>query len=94
MAEIKVNSTVMREKAATFGAVAKSVRGYTDEMLEEVEALRACWEGDAAEATVNQFKNLVSQFEEICTSIENYGAFLDSAAESYDAAESANTAAQ
>jgi len=94
MATIKVNSTVMREKANTFKTVAKSVKGYTDDMITEVDGLKAYWEGDAAEATVKQFKNLASQFEEICKSIENYGAFLESAAQSYDTAESANAGAQ
>lgn len=94
MASIKVNSTVMRDKANTFKTVAKSVKGYTDDMLNEVDGLRAYWEGDAAEATVKQFKNLATQFEEICKSIESYGIFLEEAAERYDAAESANAGAQ
>ncbi len=94
MATIKVNSTVMREKANTFKTVSSSVKGYTEDMLNEIDGLRAYWEGDAAETTVNQFKSLATHFEEICKSIENYGAFMESAAQSYDAAEAANTGAQ
>lgn len=94
MATIKVNSTVMREKANTFKTVATSVKGYTDDMFAEVDRLKAHWEGNAAEATVNQFKNLATQFEEICKSIEKYGDFLEGAALSYDTTESANAGAQ
>lgn len=94
MATIKVNSAVMREKANTFKTVAKSVKGYADDMLAEVDGLKAFWEGNAAEETVTEFKKLALQFEEICKSIESYGDFLESAAKGYDTANSPNTGAQ
>ncbi len=90
MATIKVNSKVMREKSNTFEAVAKSVKGYTAEMLNEVESLRAYWEGDAAEATVKKFKSLNDKFEEIVKTIESYSSFLENAAQVYEKTEAAN----
>lgn len=93
MATIKVNSTVMRDKAATFNGVSKTVRTYTDDMLKEIEGLRAYWEGDAAESTVKQFNSLVPKFEEICASIDKYSSFLEEAARKYDEAETENTGA-
>ncbi len=93
MATIKVNSAVMRDKAGSFMTASTSIKGYTEDMINEIDGLRAYWEGGAAEATVNQFKSLASYFEEICKTIENYSKFLESAAQAYDDAEAANTGA-
>lgn len=90
MATIKVNSTVMRDKASSFRTVAKSINTYTTEMTTEVESLKSVWEGESAETTVTNFKKLSEKFENIFTSINNYADFLDQAAERYDKAESAN----
>lgn len=93
MATIKVNSAVMREKASSFKTIATSVRNYTDDMLTEIEGLKAFWEGDAAEATVAEFKKQKAVFDEIIKTIENYGSFLDNAAAEYDKTEQANAGA-
>lgn len=91
MATIRVNSTVMREKATAFKTVATSVQTYTNEMIVEIESLRTTWEGEAAETLVNKFKGLAENFDAICTTIKQYGDFLDQAAAAYDDAENANT---
>ena len=90
MATIKVNSAVMREKANAFKTISTSVRNYTDDMLKEIEGLKAYWEGDAAEATVKEFQAQKAAFDEIIKTIENYGSFLDNAAAEYDKTEQAN----
>lgn len=91
MATIRVNSTVMREKATAFKTVATSIQTYTSEMVTEVDSLKSTWEGEAAETLVSKFKGLVESFEAICTTINQYGEFLDQAATAYDDAEKANT---
>lgn len=91
MATIKVNSTVMREKASSFKTVANSVKTFTNEMTSEVDNLKSAWEGESAEAAVTRFKNLAKNFEEIYSTIIAYADFLEQAAESYDSAETANT---
>lgn len=93
MATIKVNSTVMREKAGTFKTVANSIKTFTGEMTTEIENLRSAWEGESAETTVNKFKGLADNFEEIYNTIISYATFLEQAAESYDKAEAAVTQA-
>lgn len=87
MAEIKVNSSVMKEKASNFKNVAKSVEQFTNDMMSEIDSLKQAWEGEAAEALVNKFKGLQKNFEEICKTIEQYGDFLNQAADSYDKVE-------
>ena len=91
MATIKVNSTVMREKAGTFRNVSSSIKTFTEEMTTEIDNMKSAWEGEAAEASVNKFKSLSSKFEEICNTINQYAEFLDTAAENYDKIETTNT---
>ncbi|MBE5951835.1 MAG: WXG100 family type VII secretion target [Lachnospiraceae bacterium] len=90
MATIKVNSTVMRDKANSFKTVANSIRTFTSEMTAEVESLKNAWQGESAETTVIKFKGLADNFEEIYQTIIGYANFLEQAAEAYDNAESAN----
>lgn len=94
MATIKVNSAVMREKAAAFETVATSVKNYMDDMRTEVEGLRSYWEGEAASATVAQFQKLANQFDGIFDTIHKYSIFLNDAAEAYDNVEGANAGVQ
>ena len=91
MATIRVNSTVMREKATAFKTVATSIQTYTSEMVTEVDSLKTTWEGEAAETLVSKFKGLVESFEAICNTINQYGDFLEQAAAAYDDAEKSNT---
>ncbi len=90
MATIKVNSTVMREKANSFKTVANSVKTFTDEMTTEIEGLKSAWEGEAAETTVTKFRGLADNFEDIYKTIISYADFLEQAAEAYDTTETSN----
>lgn len=87
MASIKVNSSSMREKAGTFKNVSKTIKTLTDEMKHEIESLRSCWEGEAVEATIEQFNKLNEQFDEKYATINNYASFLEEAAQNYDEAQ-------
>ena len=91
MATIKVNSTVMRDKASGFKTVSSSIKTFTSEMTNEIDSLKSTWEGESAETLVNKFKGLSDDFEEICNTINQYAEFLETAAESYDKVESSVT---
>ncbi len=90
MATIKVNSTVMREKANAFKTVAASVKTFTGEMTAEIENLKVAWEGESAETTVTKFRGLADNFDDIYNTIMSYANFLEQAAEAYDSTETAN----
>ena len=90
MATIKVNSTVMREKASSFKTVATSIKTFTDEMTVEVENLKGAWEGESAETLVTKFKGLADNFEDVFKTVIAYAEFLEQAAEAYDNTETAN----
>lgn len=84
MASIKVNSATMREKANVLTNIAKSIKGFTDEMTNEMNRLRGAWEGEVAEATVNNFKGLADDFQERFDTINSYADFLNKAADEWD----------
>lgn len=90
MATIKVNSTVMRDKASSFKTVANSIKTFTGEMTAEIESLKSVWQGESAETAVAKFKGLADNFEDIYSTIVGYANFLEQAAEAYDNAEKAN----
>ena len=46
MATIKINSTVMRDKANGFKTVSSSIKTFTSEMTNEIESLKSTWEGE------------------------------------------------
>lgn len=91
MATIKVNSTVMRDKANSFKTVANSIKTFTSEMTAEIESLKSVWQGESAETTVTKFKGLADNFEDIYATIVGYASFLEQAADAYDNVENANT---
>lgn len=84
MATIKVNSTVMRDKSTALKGIAKSIKGFTEEMTNEMDRLRGAWEGEVAETTVSKFKGLADDFEERFNTINSYADFLNNAADEWD----------
>ena len=89
MAMIWSESKTLRETVAIFKVTASSVRKYTADMLTEAEELCFCWENDICPYTFRQFQALIAQFEDICKTIEMYGAFLEELVARYDAVEAA-----
>ena len=80
MATIKVDSTAIREKAATFDSIATNIE-------REIQGMKSVWEGDAAESSVAKFENFKRAFAERKETIRNYAQFLRNAAEAYDNSE-------
>ena len=64
MATIKVDSTAIREKAATFDSIATNIENYTEEIEREIQGMKSVWEGDAAESSVAKFENFKRAFAE------------------------------
>lgn len=91
MADIKVSSTGMREKATTFRSIAESIKNYTEDMKKTVENLRTSWEGLASDETRKSFTNFQNSFDEKYNTIIGYAKFLEEAADAYDKAEAANS---
>ena len=90
MADITVNSTTLKEKAASFETVAKSVKNYTEDMQKTITKLRPVWEGLASENTQKAFNKFQATFDEKYETIINFSKFLKDTAQEYEKTENAN----
>ena len=90
MADIKVSSTSLREKAASFKSIADSIRNYTEDMKKTVDNLRSTWEGTASENTRSAFNKFQATFDEKYETIIRFAEFLEATADEYEKTENAN----
>lgn len=84
MAQVVVNSQVMREKAKRIETNATQIKTLYDEMLREVEMMASKMSGTTIETARKQFAGMHQAFETISLDIKAYSDFLNSAAEAYD----------
>ena len=91
MAQVIVDSSVMREKAKTIENAATAIQRLYTEMLQEVNATASKMKGSTIETQRKQFAGMQSRFETFAKDINSYGVFLNQAADSYDAAENEGT---
>lgn len=91
MAQVVVDSGVMRDKANTIKTASKSIQTLYAEMLQEVTATAGKMKGETIETQKNRFANMQTTFDTFAAYMEKYGDFLTQAAEYYEAAEHAGT---
>lgn len=91
MAQIVVDSTVMRDKAKTLEAEASKIQSLYAEMLQDVNSTAGKMKGTTIETERKQFASMQNTFDAIVKDMKAYGAFLTQAAESYEAAERKGT---
>ncbi len=88
MAEFTVSSQMLRDKAAGIRGKNSEFTGLTDEITQLINSLSSSWEGDAYTNFVSKFEGLKPSFTAYSQVIEEYAAFLENAATSYEQAES------
>ena len=91
MAQVVVDSTVMRDKAKTLENAAVTIQTLYSEMLQEVTTTANKMKGTTIETQKKQFASMQSAFDTIVKDIKAYSTFLTQAAESYEAAENDGT---
>lgn len=91
MAQVVVDSSVMRDKAKTLENAAVSMQTLYSEMLQEVTTTANKMKGTTIETEKKQFAGMQPTFETIVKDIKAYSTFLTQAAESYEAAEREGT---
>ncbi len=91
MAQVIVDSSVMRDKAKTLENAAVKIDTLYREMLQEVTVTSNKMKGTTVETAKKQFASMQASFDTIVQDIKAYSAFLTQAAESYEAAESEGT---
>lgn len=91
MAQVVVDSSVMRDKAKTLENVAVNIQSLYAEMLQEVTTTANKMKGTTIDTQKKQFASMQSSFDTIVKDIKAYSTFLTQAAESYEAAEREGT---
>lgn len=91
MAQVVVDSQVMRDKAKTIENASNSIQRLYTEMLQEVTITASKMKGTTIETQKKQFAGMQSTFDTIAKDIKAYSTFLTQAAESYEAAEREGT---
>lgn len=94
MAQVVVDSRVMRDKARTIENAAVTIQTLYAEMLQEVTATTNRMKGEAIETAKERFASMQNVFDTIVKDIKAYSAFLNQAAEGYEAAEREGTQKQ
>lgn len=91
MAQVVVDSSVMRDKAKTLENAAVNIQSLYAEMLQEVTTTANKMKGTTIDTQKKQFASMQSAFDTIVKDIKAYSTFLTQAAESYEAAEREGT---
>lgn len=91
MAQVVVDSSVMRDKAKTLENAAVTIQSLYAEMLQEVTTTANKMKGTTIETEKKQFAGMQNAFDTIEKDIKAYSNFLTQAAESYEAAEREGT---
>jgi len=91
MAQIAVDSGVMRDKQKTLDVQAKVIKDLYSEMQREMNGVASRMRGTTVDTAVSRFNSMQSKFETVSADIKAYGTFLGNAADAYDKAETEGT---
>lgn len=87
---LKVTPTELKTASSEFGAKGGQVKGLTGEMMNLVNGLNSVWQGEAATAFSNKFKELQDDMDKIYNMIQEHSKDLTEMAQRYEAAEKEN----
>lgn len=90
MAEIRVTSSELRNKAAELRQLNDQFKTAVGDMTTTENHLMGMWDGEAKEAFDSAYNNDVTQMDEFYKTIEKYCQALENNAEKYDSAEQKN----
>jgi len=91
MAQVVVNSEVMRDKSKTLETASVTINALYADMLQIVTATANKMKGTTIETQKNKFAGMQKTFETIVNDIKAYSTFLTQAADGYEAAEREGT---
>ncbi len=91
MAQVVVDSSVMRDKSKTLENAAVTIQSLYSEMLQEVTTTANKMKGTTIETEKKQFAGMQNIFDTFVKDMKAYSTFLIQAAESYEAAEREGT---
>lgn len=87
MAQVVVDSNVMRDKAQVIETSASNIQKLYSEMLQEVNSTASKMKGQTIDTQKQKFSSMQKNFETIAKDMQAYSNFLKQAAEEYDKVE-------
>jgi WXG100 family type VII secretion target len=90
MAEIRVTSAALLEKANSIKGISSSIQALETEIRQEVDRIKPAWEGAASEAFNKRYLEIGEELKGIYDTIGRYSLFLDEASKGFAEAESKN----
>lgn len=87
MAQVVVDSNVMRDKAQVIETSASNIQKLYSEMLQEVNSTASKMKGQTIDTQKQKFASMQKNFEIIAKDMQAYSNFLKQAAEEYDKVE-------
>ena len=91
MAQVVVDSNVMRTKAEAIKGAADKIQTLYTTMLNEVNTTAGKMKGTTIETEQKQFASMKASFETFVADIKNYSIVLPESAEAYETAEANGT---
>lgn len=91
MAQVVVDSQIMRDKAQTIMRASQNMLDRYNDMLREVQTTAGKMKGTTIDTQRERFEGMRASFETFSKDIKDYADFLNRAAEAYDAAENKGT---
>ena len=91
MANVVVDSAVMRDKAKNIENASVTIQSLYAEMLQEVTATVNKMKGTAVETAKKQFAGMQGVFDTFVNDMKAYSSFLNQAADNYEAAQQEGT---
>lgn len=91
MAQVVVDSSVMRDKAKTLENASVTIQTLYAEMLQEVTTTANKMKGTTIETQKERFASMQTSFDRIVKDIKAYSTFLAQAADEYDRIEREGT---
>ena len=90
MAEIKVTSGVLKEKASRLRQLNSQFKSQVSQLVSQESTLNGQWEGEARDAFHTAFMRDRQQWDRFSQVVEEYARALDKDADNYDRAERMN----
>lgn len=87
---LKVTPEKLIASAGEFGSIGTRIRGLTEEMMNNVNSMKAVWMGEAADAYSGRFLSLQSDMDKMHRMIQEHVTDLQEMAQQYQIAETAN----
>lgn len=91
--ELLVTPQVLKNTSNSFGQSNRTLKSTTDTMMQKVNSLKSAFEGDAANAYIQQFNRLQEDMTQISKKIAEHVKDLQDMATNYDKSEQKNTQA-